>query len=204
MAKLLDLAALIGLESFLEAAPDRTRKAAALAMNDVIGGPKGLGVYRAQIRKEVNFPQGYLNDDRFGFDQRATPSNLTASLVARQRPTSLARFATSGSVGSKGGVSVRVSQQGGGGTFKNGFLVRLRNGVENDGSNIGLAIRLAPGQTLDKRDTSRMVHLEANVVLLYGPSIDQVLQQSVAEEETPEVLDNVATEFFRQFERLDH
>ncbi len=201
MARSVDLAGFIELEGFLEAAPDITRQAASFALNDVIGGPGGLGVYRKAISKVINFPPGYLNNDRFGFDQRATPSDLTASLVARQRPTSLARFATSGVVGGKGGVSVQVKPGGASKSFKSGFLVRLRAG-NADGGNIGLAVRLAPGQTLNKKDQSRMVHLESNVVLLYGPSIDQVLNTSVADAETPEVVENVGTEFFRQFARL--
>lgn len=204
MARFLDLASFIGLESFLEAAPDTTRQAASFAMNDVIGGPRGLGVYRKAISQQINFPAGYLNDDRFGVDQRATPSNLVASLVARQRPTSLARFATSGAVGSRGGVTVKVKPSGGDKTFKSGFLVRLRAGASLEDGNIGLAVRLKPGQVLNKKDQSRMVHLEANVVLLYGPSIDQVLNTTVADAETPEVVENVGTEFFRQFARLSN
>lgn len=199
--RFVDLAGLIQLDDFLEAAPERTRQAASLAMNDVIEGPRGLGVYRKAISQQINFPQGYLNDDRFGVGRRSTPSNLVTTLVARQRPTSLARFALSGAVGSKGGVTVQVGARSGSKTFKSGFLVRLKSGVE-DGGNIGLAVRLKPGQTLNKKDQSKMVHLESNVVLLYGPSVDQALNTSVADAETPEVIDSVATEFYRQFARL--
>lgn len=204
MAKVrfVDLAGLIEIEKYLEASPDITRRAASMALNDVIGGPQGIGRYRKGISQQINFPAGYVNDDRLGVDQKATPTRLVTSILARQRPTSLARFATSGVVGGKGGVTVKVKPGGAGKTFKSGFLVRLRNGVANDGTNLGLAVRLQPGQTLNKKDTSRMVHLESNVVLLYGPSIDQVLNTSVAEAETPQVLDSVATEFFRQFARL--
>lgn len=202
MSRATDLRGVLGLEDFLEDAPDRTRRAAAMALNDVLKGP-GLATYRKAIRAEVDFPAGYLEDsDRFGVEQRASPDNLVASIVARQRPTSLARFADSQAVGAKGGVRVKVSKEGGGGFFKRGFLVRLRAGTSLDGGNIGLAVRLAPGQQLNKKDQSRMVHLEANVVLLYGPSIDQVLNNSVADAETPAVVDLVATEFFRQFARL--
>lgn len=202
MARLVDLADLLGLEDFLDAAPENTNRAASMALNDVLKGPRGLGVYRTAIKKQINFPPDYLNSDRFGVDQRATPDSLQASIVARQRPTSLARFVVGGGAPGGRGVSVKVKQGGGAKTFKSGFLVRLRNGTNLDGSNIGLAVRLAPGQVLNKNDQSRMVHLESNVVLLYGPSIDQVLNTSVADAETPEVIENVATEFFRQFARL--
>lgn len=201
MARLVDLADILGLEDFLEAAPENTNRAASLALNDVLKGPRGLGVFRKAINAQINFPPDYLNNDRFGMDQYATPDNLQASLVARQRPTSLARFASSQVPGAKG-VRVQVKRGGAAKTFKSGFLVRLRNGTNLDGSNIGLAVRLAPGQTLNKTDQSKMVHLDANVVLLYGPSIDQVLNTSVADAETPEVVESITTEFFRQFSRL--
>ncbi len=205
MARKVDLAGILDLEAFLEAAPDRTRKAASLALNDVLSGP-GLKLYRRAIGDQVNFPPGYLDDpDRFGMGQHATPSRLVASLVARQRPTSLARFAAGGVVGGKGGIHVNVKKGAGGGFFKRGFLVRLRAGTSLEDGNIGLAVRLSPGQVLNKTDATRMVHLEANVVLLYGPSIDQILNNSVAEKTTPEVADDIGTEFFRQFARLsDH
>lgn len=201
MARDFDLSSILALERFLDAAPENTKRAASMALNDVIGGPRGLGVYRKAISEQIDFPQGYLNSDRFAMDRRASPNSLVATLVARQRPTSLARFVTSGVVGGKGGVSVKVKPKGGAKRFESGFLVNLRSGIE-DGGNIGLAVRLKPGQTLNKKDQSRMVHLEANVVLLYGPSIDQVLNTSVADAETPEVIDNVAEEFHRQFARL--
>ena len=203
MARSVDLNGMLELERFLDDAPESTRRAVSFALNDVIGGPRGLGVYRREIAKQIAFPPGYLEDsNRFGMDKRATPDNLVASLVARQRPTSLARFATSGAVGTKGGVSVKVKPGGAAKRFKSGFLVRLRAGTSLEGGNVGLAVRLQPGQVLNKTDQSRMVHLEANVVLLYGPSIDQVLNTSVADAETPEVVENVATEFYRQFARL--
>lgn len=193
----------LDLESFLGDMPEATNQAAALALNEVIGG-SGLAQFRTAIQKEVNFPQGYVDGDRFYHDQKATPTRLVTSLVGRQRPTSLARFATSGVVGGKGGVRVRVKKSGRESLFKSGFLVRLRAGSSLDGGNVGLAVRLKPGQVLNKRDTSRMVHLETNVVLLYGPSIDQILRNEVADQETPEVVEKISVEFFRQFARLAH
>lgn len=186
------VAGLLGLQDFLVAAPDRTRKAASMSLNRVIAG-SGLSRYRKGLMDEVNFPAGYLNDERFGVDRRASPDNLVASLVARQRPTSLARFAVAGA---GKGVTVQVGKGKGTNRFQTGFLVGLNSG------NLGLAVRLGPGVKLNKADTSRMVHLEANVVLLYGPSIDQLLNNGVAEKETPQVIDDIATEFYRQFDRL--
>jgi hypothetical protein len=194
-----DLAGLLGLEDFLVAAPDITRRSVSYAMNSVIGGT-GLARYRAAIGEQVNLSPSYIKD-RMGVEKPASPDSLVTTIVARQRPTSLARFASGAVVGGKGGVAVSVSRGGGSKLLKGGFLVNLRQGDRADG-NVGLAVRLKPGQKLNKKDQSRMVHLEANVVLLYGPSIDQVLNNSVADAETPEILDATATEFYRQFARL--
>jgi hypothetical protein len=197
-----DLGKILDLENFLAATPDVTRRAVSLSMNDVLSGA-GLARFRKAVSAEVNFPVGYV-DDKIQFGQHATPTRLVASIIGRQRPTSLARFATTGVIGGKGGVTVRVKK--GSKTFTEGFLVRLRAGasITDDGYNVGLAIRLKPGQTINKKDTSKMVHLGSNVVLLYGPSVDQILRNEVAEAETPEVVQAVATEFFRQFARLSH
>jgi hypothetical protein len=196
----IDLAKLLDLEQFLSVFPDTTNKAASYAMNDVLAG-QGLARYRKAVAAEVPFPSGYV-DDKVEFGQRATPSRLVASVVGRQRPTSLARFATSGTVGAKGGVTVRTKH--GAQFMPSAFLVRLNagTGITDDGFNLGLAVRLKEGMTLKKKDTSRMVHLESNVVLLYGPSVDQILRNEVAESTTPEVVDAIASEFFRQIQRM--
>lgn len=204
MSVTVNLSDVLELEDFLAAVPDVTRQAASQAINSVLAGP-GLAEYRKGISDQIELPTGYLNNDRLGVTQKSTPSRLEGRITGRQRATSLARFATSGSVGSRGGVSVKV-KKGGGSTFiKNAFKVRLKSGstLDNDNFNVGLALRLKPGQTVSgKRDTSRMVRLDANVVLLYGPSIDQVLRNDVADAKTPEVVNKVATEFFRNFQRL--
>lgn len=195
-----DIRGILELEKFLAVAPENTNKAAAYAMNDVLTG-QGLARFRKAVSAEVQFPSGYV-DDKIEMGQKATPTRLTASVVGRQRPTSLARFATSGAVGGKGGVTVRVKNSSK--FMPDAFLVRLNQGtgVTDDGYNLGLAIRLKEGTVLRKKDTSRMVHLEQNVVLLYGPSVDQILRNEAAEAEGPEIVDAIATEFFRQFARM--
>ena len=195
-----DISKILDVENFLNAVPDATRRAASLAMNDVLSG-KGLARFRKAVAAEVQFPAGYV-DDKIEMAQHATPSRLVASVVGRQRATSLARFAAGSAVGGKGGVTVRVKRSS---TFMpDAFLVRLNKGggISDDGYNVGLAIRLKEGTVLNKRDASRMVHLDKNVVLLYGPSVDQILRNEAADAEMPELVDAIATEFFRQFSRL--
>lgn len=196
----IDIAQVLDLEKFVSVLPEATNRAASYAMNDVLAG-QGLARYRKAVAAEVPFPSGYV-DDKIEFAQRATPTRLVASVVGRQRPTSLARFATSGTVGGKGGVTVRTKK--GAQYMPSAFLVRLNQGtgITDDGFNLGLAVRLKPGMTLNKKDTARMVHLERDVVLLYGPSVDQILRNEAAEAATPDVVDAIAVEFFRQFQRL--
>lgn len=198
-----DLSAVIGLEDFLGDVPDITRRSMSIAMNDTLKGP-GLAEYRRGVEDEINLPKGYVNSDRLAFNERASPDKLVASIVGRQRPTSLARFAAGAIIGGKGGVTVRVQRGGGSKTFKKGFLVRLNAGagLSDDNYNVGLAVRLDASSHLNKKDQSRMVHLDRNVVLLYGPSIDQVLRTSVADEKTPAVVTEITTQFYRQFARL--
>lgn len=195
----LEARALKGLQDFLDAAPEITREAGKLAMNDVTGG-EGLTMYKKAMRTQIAFPSGYLEDvDRFGQTGYATEARLETVISARQRPTSLARFMTSGSVG-QAGVTVRVGADSSR-RLPKAFPVRLRSGLTAL-ENLGLAVRIAPGQTIrNKKDTSRMVHLAPNVLLLYAPSVDQVFR-SVGVTETPKVLDRMGQEFLRQFTRL--
>lgn len=197
-----EVSAIKALESFLDAAPDITRQAASLAMNTVLPR-KGMTAYKKAIRQEVGFPGGYLEEaDKFGVTTFAKPNDLTAKITARQRPTSLARFA-SGTPGQEG-VTIRgVGKPGSSTRLKRAFLVRLNQGTQltGDNYNLGVAVRVPGGLTRGKRETGRMVTLSKDVFLLYGPSVDQVFR-SVSVTETPLVLNDIETEFYRQFGRL--
>lgn len=196
--------AIKGLDEFLEAMPEIARQSASYAMNDITGG-KALTIYRKAMRSQIAFPAGYLEDeDRFGQTGYATPARLETKLSGRQRPTSLARFATSGTTG-KAGVSVNV-KAGRTTRLEKAFLVRLNSGVgiTADKFNLGLAVRVKPGETIrGKREPGKAPKLAPNVFLLYAPSVDQVFR-TVADNgpATPQVLDLMALEFFRQFARL--
>ena len=150
----LEARALAGMQEFLEAMPDIARESAKLAMNDVTGG-EGLTMYKKAMRTQIAFPAGYLEDvDRFGQTSYATEARLETVISARQRPTSLARFMTSGSVG-QAGVTVKVGADSSRRLSK-AFPVRLRAGagLSDESFNLGLAVRIAPGQTIrNKKDT---------------------------------------------------
>ena len=195
---------LLDITEFLDAQPAAARTSARIAINSVTAR-KAVPRFRRSMREEVAFPAGYLEDEsRFGQTKKATDADLSATVTARFRPTSLARFAEGQSFeGARrtGGIRVKVNATGGAKRIPGAFFVKLRAG-NADGGNVGIAIRLKPGQTLRGRKKGAAgVQLAPNLYLLYGPSVDQVFRTaSVAE--SPAVADDLQTEFIRQFVRL--
>jgi hypothetical protein len=193
---------IIGLEEakkYLEQLPDRTRKAAAAAINNVAAG-SGMNYIRRGMREQIAFPPGYLEDTkRLGVTRRAVPGNLVALITGRQRPTSLARFIVGGVRPNRTGpVSVRVNP-GATRVLKRAFVMRLRVGRgETDARNIGLAIRLKPGERIVNKKV--MFKSDPGLYLLYGPSIDQVAR-SVFVEVAPMIGRDLSAEFIQQFAR---
>lgn len=196
---------LLDIEEYLGTRPSVARKAARLAINDTTSR-KAVPMFRKEMLAEVNFPSGYLNGDRFGQTKKATDNDLTAVITARHRPTSLARFAPGQSFeGARrtGGVNVKVNKGGGAKRIKRAFFVRLRRGRDTqDGFNLGLAIRLKPGERLRGRKKGGAgVQLAPDLYILQGPSVDQVFREaSVAGSDR--VADDLVKEFTRQWIRL--
>lgn len=192
------------LESYFERMPQQTTEAARMAINDTVRGP-ALKLARDEIYDQVNFPGGYLGNDRLGVTKLARNNDLEAIITGRDRPTSLARFALNPKPGQRGPIQVQV-HKGSTKVMKKAFIVKLRSGKTMDGKtfNLGLALRLAPGERLQNKTLPSEVYatsLGPNVVLLYGPSVDQVFR-SVASDIQPDVADLAVNEFFRQFARL--
>lgn len=184
------------LSEYFEREPEISRKAASMALNDVAGGT-GLNLLKREIYDQIEFPKGYLNADRLGLAKRATPEKLEAIVKGRDRPTSLARFAVRQNAkkqATRRGVSVRV-KSGQTKYLKGAWLVELNNG------NLGLAVRLKPGERLMNKTKSSSVQLSPNVYLLYGPSVDQVFS-GVAADNIDRIGDMVASQYLRQIARL--
>lgn len=206
MAARITAVSLLEVEDFLQELPGVARKAARMAINDTTAR-KAVPGFRKAMKAEVNFPAGYLEDtERFGQTKKATDADLSATVTARFRPTSLARFAGTPSFeGARrsGGVSVRVNKGGTASRIPGAFFVKLRRGGDTqDGFNVGLAIRLKPGQVLKGRKNGGSgVKLADNLYLLYGPSVDQVFRD-VSVTESPQVADDLQREFIRQWVRL--
>lgn len=186
-------------EFFLKAFPARTKKALSLAINDTMRDWV-LPLAREQIAQEVNFPAGYVNEDRLNITQFATPTRLEGRVAGRGRATSLYRFsdAPPPGVNMQGRPPVQVTvHPGRQKKMGRAFAVNLNSG------NIGLAIRLRPGEKLQNIREFTPIELAKNVYILYGPSVDQVFQ-GVAVDIEPKVQEELEKEFYRQFERLSN
>lgn len=179
---------------FFEEFPQISEQAAVMSINQV-AERKAVPMIRRDAESQVAFPSGYLDSpDRLEVSRKATASNIEAVVTARDRPTSLARFAPGQSPESTRGKGVTVTvKKGRSRTLQRAFMVRLKNG------NVGVAIRLKPGERPDR--AYKPVALANNVYLLYGPSVDQVVR-TVAEESLPEIGEFLSKEFYRQFTRL--
>lgn len=203
MRTTVDIPILTELAQTFERYPDQSAQAIRMAINDVARG-KGMKLIRTSMIAEIAFPPSYLNGDRLQITQRATNSNPQAVITARKRATSLARFASgTPSTTAKQGVTVRV-KKGKTVHLKNGWLVRLKAGasMSDDNYNIGLAVRLKPGEKLANKTTTHTSWLiKGSVALLYGPSVNQVFS-TVAEDVSDPIGDMVAAEYLRQMARL--
>lgn len=181
------------LQRYFEQLPEVAEEAAILAINDTVQR-EGLTLIKSDMRDQVNFPAGYLEGERLKPTRFATRGRLEAVIRGRDRPTSLARFAQGQTPANTRGQGVRVRvKRGRTEVLRKGFLVNLKNG------NVGLAVRLKPGETL--RNSQAASRLADNVYLLYGPSVDQVFR-GVADDRADDIIDIVGQKFLRQFGRL--
>lgn len=173
---------------------DAIARAAVRAVNDAADFARVKSAGR--MREQVNFPASYLQGEtsRLRVTQRATPGKMEAVITGRQRPTSLARFASNAKK-SRQGVRVTV-KPGRSELIPNSFLLPLKSGAE-PGGNMGLAVRVKRGQR--PRGAYRPTKINDRLWLLYGPSVDQVFK-TVREDVSPETADRMEREFLRLLE----
>lgn len=181
------------MQRFFDELPDIAEQAAVFALNDTVQR-EGLTLIKKDMREQVNFPSGYLEEGRLKPVRFASQGRLEAVIRGRDRPTSLARFAEGQTPKNTRGQGVRVRvKRGQTELLRKAFLVTLKNG------NTGLAVRVKGGETL--RNTGAATQLAPGLFLLYGPSVDQVLR-GVAEDRAGDIIDIVSNKFLRQFGRL--
>lgn len=184
---------------FVSSVPELAEEAAFFAVNDTARG--SVPLIKRTMRKQINFPGSYLNTERLNIRQRATRTRLQATILARDRPTSLARFAEGATIANSRGkpIFVKVKTSGGATKMKRAFLVNLKNG------NAGLAIRLPPGKVPDRAyHPVELTHgggKSTGAWLFYGPSVDQVMK-GVIPEVSDEIQNVLVKNFYRQFSRL--
>jgi len=161
------------------------------------------------IMAQINLKSSYLDlPNRLWISKQATAGDTEAVITARKRPTMLARFVTSGRPAQGGNPPTPVTLSIHVGTSKERrrmFLIRLPAGSrggedgQDNPTNLGLAIRLKPGETITGKHSFRK--LKGNLYLLYGPSVDQAFA-TVREDIAPDTSDFLETEFLRQLDRL--
>lgn len=200
----IDLRGFAAVERYFTGLPKISAQAASFAVND--GAKWGARRGSEAIRAEVAFSRSYIGDAsnanaKLRISKTARTGNLEAVLTARDRPTSMARFARGTPTFGKRTRGPRVKVKGGGASkvLRKGFFVRLRSGDSGELGNVGLAIRLKKGEKM--RNKRQMITLSKGVVLLYGPSVAQVFR-TVRDDMSDDVGNYTQTSFFRHFERL--
>lgn len=156
-----------------------------------------------EIRRQVAFPASYLQpgQGRLEITRQAQRGHLSSTITARSRPTSLARFSAPGRAGA--GVSVQVAP-GKTRFMRRAFLIKLKAGTGSveTRANLGLAIRLRPGERLANK--IQQVQLSKGLYLLYGPSVQQVFLDNagtgVATDLVPFIEETLDSEFRRLLE----
>lgn len=193
-----------GLESLsrYDSMDERIRLAAARAINKT--SRDGRVIIARDVRDQVNLPASYVSpgNKRLYVSEQATRGNLEGKITARGRATSLARF-VHGTPRRGAGVRVEVAP-GRSRYMKRAFLIRLPQGNSDVDTkyNLGLAIRLRPGETLKNKTEARRI--EKGLYLLYGPSVDQIFRardgSGVATDRAPELATKLENEFLRLLE----
>lgn len=175
------------------------RLAAVRAINKVARDQRAEAARR--VSEQINLPRSYVSPSsgRLSVSKQATRGSLEARITARGRPTSLARYAK-GSPG-KAGVTLEV-KPGQSSYMKRAFLIKLPQGSGQTDTrfNLGLAIRLRPGESL--RNKVRSVQIAKNLYLLYGPSVQQVFLDNQGKGVASDLAEPTASRLEAEFNRL--
>jgi hypothetical protein len=181
----------------IAALPQNITAAARAAINKTADHARTAGA-RA-IREQVNFPASYLapSGGRLSVTKYASGEDLQAVITGRARPTSLAQFVVGNPTPfGKGGVSVQV-KPGATQILPKAFVIKLRAGAESIDTkfNLGLAIRLRPGETIHNKRIM-IQKMKDGLYLLYGPAVSQVFR-TVSSDIAPAESAYLEAEFLR-------
>lgn len=194
------------LHRYVEQVPEVAAKTSVVAVNSTTRF--GFAEASRGIRSQVNLSRDYIgspsNGNRLKITQKAKPGSPVAVITGRKRATSLARYADRKSFSRRAGVRVQVKRGGSSKMIRKGFLIKLKKGKSRteDEYNVGLALRLKPGEKVKNKQSMRSFGAaDPNLYLLYAPSVDQVFKD-VAVKIEPKVSSYLQREWLRQFERL--
>ena len=142
------------------------------------------------IRQQTAFPAAYLQPaaENLVVSRQAFGDGLEAAVTGRFRPTQLSRFVKGARVGGRRSPTVEV-KPGRRETMQRAFLLNQRGG------NVGLAIRLRPGERITGKKVSPFER-KNGLAFLYGPSVNQIFMQ-VSEDMEDETLAYLEVEFLR-------
>lgn len=191
-----------GLEvDLLDGIDEKSRRSAAVrALNKIARDARAEAARK--IRDQVNLPARYVSPSqkRFYVSKPATPGSLETRITAQGRATSLAQFISGGARRGQRGVYVEVAP-GKARLMKKAFVIPLKRGnaFTDTKYNLGLAIRLKPGERLQNKTFAKRV--ESGLYLLYGPSVAQIFRansgEGVANDMAPGVANDLSAEFLR-------
>lgn len=190
-------------QQYLRLFPQASRRAVKDTVN--AGTKFAFAESSREMRKQVNLPQSYIGSaaagNRLKIARYATEEVPVGVISARKRPVSLARFALDKMLARRGGVSV-VVKPGSARRMASAFIIKLRAGksVAEDQFNLGLAMRIKPGESIRNKRAKPFSTRDPTLFLLYGPSVDQVFQ-TVRAQVVPKVEDFLGLEYLRQFDR---
>lgn len=184
----------------LKAAPARVRTAASRALNRTARDQRTVAARR--IGEQLALPKNLLapRSGRIEVVEPASPAKLQTRIRARGRPTSLARFIRGGHTRGRGVlVEVKPGQLR---RLPRAFPIRLRRGATRTETqfNLGLAIRLRPGERVNNRRLSSVGF--DGLTLLYGPSVQQVFLDNSGRGVARDIEDQTADKLAREFARL--
>lgn len=188
---------------FTKGSSAKIKKAASQAINTLTRDKRARAA--KMIRDQVNLPARSVSPSGKGLyvSKFASPGDLEGRITARGRPTSLASFVQGSPRVGKAGVVVEV-QPGKARFMKRVFPLRLPQGstLTETKFNLGLAIRLRPGESIQNKVSARRV--SKGLYLLYGPSVDQVFRSldgsGVANDLVPEIERELPEVFLRLLE----
>lgn len=197
----IDLDPLIAWSRRIQELGDKGDRAAARAIND--GAQFAVREGAKDISSQINLTQQYIKSGaRLAVSGRASAGNLEATVTGRDRPTSLARFSSTPQVFGRQRLSptVSVARGGSGQRIPGSFFMRLRKGNTGELGNVGIAVRLKPGETVPGKRVQPKAS-KSGLALLYGPSVGQAFRSAAPRAAGP-TSDRVVQSLLREFDRI--